>query len=144
MRSPLDEIWLRILRRIETTSEGCWQWQGATNNGGYGVVGIGKKRTALVHRIAVLAQGHEIPEGWQVDHACHDSILCRELASCPHRRCVNPDHLVVMTPGANNRRKYESGTCRKGHPYSERSDGRHRCRTCDAESAARRRQEVTA
>lgn len=134
-----ETLWERITSRIERTSSGCWLWTGATNRGGYGVISLGGTRTGLVHRVSVLADGREIPDDYQVDHSCHDSYVCRLRAECPHRRCVNPEHLDVVTAAENNRRKFDRGMCPKGHAYAKRTDGRRRCHPCEADYAARYR-----
>lgn len=69
----------------------CWLWTGATLANGYGQSShMGRVEGA--HRVAVLLDGRDIPEGMQVDH------LCRT------RNCVRPDHLEVVTPRVNTLR----------------------------------------
>lgn len=136
---PTGDIWRRIMAtELTLTPEGCWLWNGTLNSSGYGCIGSGKRsRTALVHHVAVLASGREIPDGMTVDHQCHDSYTCPG-DPCLHKRCVNPAHLVVMSLADNNRRKWERGLCRKGHPLTPRRDGRSReCVTCKGAYAAR-------
>ena len=130
-------LWARLLRRTVRSESGCWIFTGATGSTGYGSVGSGLQgKTVLAHRLAVIVRDGAIPDGMTVDHACHDSYVCTEKP-CPHRRCVNPDHLRVMSTAENTGRQWERGTCRKGHPLSERPDGRaRRCRTCAAIYAA--------
>jgi hypothetical protein len=46
-----------------------------------------------------------IPPGLYVDHACHTTDPdCAGGPNCPHRRCVNPDHLELVTDDENRRR----------------------------------------
>lgn len=89
---------------------GCWLWIGATTGGGYGNVWVaGKWRPA--HRVLFeIARGEVIPAGLQLDH------LCRV------RRCVNPDHLEIVTAKENIRRSPLIGQhhrrrthCKRGH-----------------------------
>jgi hypothetical protein len=101
-------LWGRILERIEQTASGCWLFTGCTNSRGYGLVFSGRKgKNILAHRLAVIVRDGSIPDGMTVDHQCHDSQTCRLDAGCPHRRCVNPAHLRVMTSADNVRRRWE-------------------------------------
>lgn len=135
-------LFARALRRCVRTPEGCWQFTGATTSRGYGCVGAGRRgSTEMLHRVAVLASGRAIPDGMTVDHTCHDSLTCRLGVECPHRRCCNPAHLAVVTPGANTARQWEAGVCAKGHgPLLERRRGTgvaRYCPTCQYASQAR-------
>lgn len=124
-------LWERLIRRITITDSGCWLFTGCTNSRGYGLVCSGRKgKSVLTHRLAVIVRDGSIPDGMTVDHQCHDSQTCRLDATCPHRRCVNPAHLAVMTNADNLRRQWESGLCRKGHPLTLRGDGKRQCMTC--------------
>lgn len=65
----------------------CWVWLGSVHRGYGRISWLGQSR--YVHRISFeLAYGH-IPEGMQIDHRCHT------------RRCVNPEHLRLVTPKQN-------------------------------------------
>lgn len=105
--APAEHIWQRVLERVEISADGCWVWTGTVNSRGYGCIGSGKRsRTVTTHRVAVLARDGSIPEGMTVDHICHDSLLCQLGDQCQHRRCVNPDHLAVVTNAANVGRRW--------------------------------------
>lgn len=136
---PVD-LFARMLRRVVRTESGCWYFTGTTNSRGYSCVAAGKRgRSILGHRLAVIARDGFIPDGMTVDHQCHDSGSCRADADCPHRRCVNPSHLEVMTGADNLRRIWESGNCRKGHPLTMRADSKRECKTCKAAYFAAKR-----
>lgn len=129
--APAERIWQRVLQRIEVTEDGCWLWTGTVNSRGYGCIGSGKRsRTVLVHRVAVMVRDGGIPNDMTVDHRCHDSETCRLDADCPHRRCVNPEHLAVVTIADNVRRQWESGKCRKGHRLREKKRNGGTARYC--------------
>lgn len=131
--APAGTIYDRLLRRVTVTPEGCWLFTGAVTSRGKGCVGSGRKgKSELAHRVAVLATGRTIPAGMTVDHLCHDSRTCTLDTRCPHRRCVRPEHLAVVTPGENTARRWESGLCSEGHPLAQRSRQRY-CPTCATE-----------
>lgn len=118
----------------------CWPFSGFINpSTGYGQVG----RNIPAHRVAwEVAHGHPIPGGLVVDHTCHNGDpTCRDDADCPHRRCVNPEHLEAVTFAENVRRgRGFSGVnaarteCPKGHPYDEVNTylyrGKRQCAAC--------------
>jgi hypothetical protein len=123
----------RIRNTIAIDDSGCWIWKASVGRSGYGRLRMGGK-TREVHRLAYEAYRGPIPEGLEIDH------LCRV------RRCVNPDHLDLVTHAENVRRglvgsRERSRThCPYGHPYDEsntyvKGGGRH-CRACKARRAA--------
>jgi hypothetical protein len=133
-------LYLRMLRRVQRADNGCWIFTGSVTSRGYGCVGSGRRgKSILTHQLAVIARDGGIPDGMTVDHNCHDSRTCTDRETCPHKRCVNPEHLVVMTGGDNTRRRWESGMCAQGHPlaFRTRGDGKARyCPTCQARTLA--------
>lgn len=69
----------------------CWIWQRATNASGYGKLRVHGKDW-LAHRWFWSEAHGPILDGMVIDH------LCRT------RRCVNPGHMELVTPGENQRR----------------------------------------
>ena len=84
----LKQLW----RRGRVPSD-CWDWIGSVNKR----TGYGKKqfdgRTLLAHRWMYERMIGPIPTGMVINHICRN------------RRCVNPQHLEVVTQTVN---------CRKG------------------------------
>lgn len=72
-------------------SNGCWIWQGATNNGGYGLITRNSKQK-LAHIYFYEQKYGKVPKGKELDHICRN------------RNCVNPDHLEPVTRAINVRR----------------------------------------
>ena len=86
----------RFWRHVQKT-DGCWFWQAALNDSGYGIISY-KNRHIRAHRFSWEAHNGKIPDGLQIDHQCRN------------RQCVNPAHLRIATPKQNA----ENTTARKG------------------------------
>lgn len=141
----------RITQRIEKQPDGCWIWPGAKSNG-YGriswSVGGNRMTWAAVHRVMYETFVGPIPDGLDVDHACHDPASChpKEATDCPHRACCNPAHLEAVTRKENLRRggtiaarRAATTHCPQGHPYDEENtltdkEGRRSCKACAYEA----------
>lgn len=99
-RDPVERFWLKVDKSAGTS--GCWPWIGCTAPNGYGKFGAGGGRILDAHRFSVELRDGSIPPGLQVDHMCHVAGQCTRIdRECPHRRCVNPAHLKVVTPQQN-------------------------------------------
>lgn len=128
----------RVMRRVVLTeATGCLMWQGPPNTSGYGNVAF-RGRTLICHRVTFSAVNGQIPEGLTLDHLCHTQSDCDGSAKCPHRLCVNPLHLEVVTTEENSRRQWSARkpACIAGHPFDERNtyyyaNGRRACRACN-------------
>ncbi len=137
----------------------CFLWTGCVHPKGYGEFWDGK-RVVQAHRWAWEQANGPVPADLELDHLCHNTRECPGGNSCPHRRCVNPDHLEPVTHAENLRRGHssENGSaamkartaCPQGHPYDAENtivkrDGCRECRTCSVERTrkwrARKRQE---
>lgn len=83
---------------------GCWIWNKVcVGDDGYGVYSV-RRRRYLAHRYSYERTYGPIPDGVHMDHICHDPKTCSGGSSCPHRACVNPDHLAITTHASNCRR----------------------------------------
>lgn len=120
-------------------STGCWLWQGARTEEGYGRYRHAGEPQRRAHRFAYEVLVGPIPAGLVLDH------LCRV------RNCVNPAHLEPVTDRENVLRgigpaaRLAAATeCKRGHALSgdnlilERRPSRsvgfqRRCRACRTE-----------
>ena len=146
---PIPEHVLeRVFTRYEENEDGCWISGYHKMGKGYAVITttigvVGKRQQGfLAHRVAWTALHGPIPAGMVIDHKCFT------------RACINPDHLRLFTHEENARRQngvdFTEGTCRRGHPESERVDAnwarnaRTYCRSCARERAAERKARLEA
>ena len=132
-----SELYRRLISKVHFHPwGGCWEWTGARNHKGYGMINIGGK-TRRAHRVAYYLHTGESPE-----MVCH---------SCDNPKCVNPAHLWGGTVADNARDMYDKGRaanqqkthCPKGHPYEGenlriRKCGARTCRACERGRRARR------
>jgi hypothetical protein len=92
--SLLDKLLFRI--KINEVTQ-CWEWQGGTNNIGYGMIRDDKKmRTA--HRVSYEEHNDiKIPAGMCVCHQCDNPL------------CINPAHLFLGTRKQNTHDMIKKG-----------------------------------
>ena len=135
----------KILSKMVVSETGCWVWTGNMHVDGYGLVYTKKRRfREYAHRYAYSTFVGPIPDGLQIDHLCHTrDETCTGGIECPHRRCVNPDHLELVTQLENFKRgrnplslNARKTHCKNGHEFTPentatRSDGYRRCMECD-------------
>lgn len=142
-RTLPERFWDKV--QVQSSS-GCWLWTAQTDHEGYGLFKWqGIKRVA--HRVAFEVACFEPPRGMQLDHLCHtNEIACQGGPTCPHRRCVNPAHLELVTPLENTRRSTRSRKthCVNGHEFTPENthiwNGHRQCRACNRAAAKRIRQ----
>lgn len=111
----------------------CWLWTGACRNRGYGAMYF-EGRPEVASRLSYRWFVGPIPENFTVDHICRVT------------RCVNPDHLRVMSMIDNVRLGCDNArvtTCPKGHLYDAENTFYYRkwrfCRRCSRAKSARAR-----
>jgi hypothetical protein len=95
-----DRFWTKVRKGAS-----CWEWTGAVNAQGYGLVndrnGGGCK---LAHRVS-YAWAHGDP-----------GSLC-VLHKCDNPRCVNPEHLLLGTRAENQRDMAAKGRASRGEEH---------------------------
>ncbi|MET8864633.1 hypothetical protein ABZW11_16985 [Nonomuraea sp. NPDC004580] len=127
----------RLLAKLVPQPNGCWHWTGFVERNGYGRVGYKGRRGTPLHQAVYDCFIGPVPEGMEIDHACHSrSKDCRGGPTCLHRRCGNPDHLEAVTQAENARRAAALVThCPRGHEYTAENTyvrgGRRFCRRCN-------------
>jgi hypothetical protein len=119
----------------ETQPDGCVLWLGKLNEQGYGRMGPTLTGTTYAHRTAwILTHERAVPAGMTVNHTCHSDSSCKAGRHCPHRRCINPEHLELIPLAENSklgRGHYRMPElCPKGHQKKTGSTGRRYCPVC--------------
>lgn len=80
----------RFWAKVEKTDT-CWIWIASRDEDGYGTFKLnGRSRHA--HVVSWEAANGQVPNGFELDHLCHN------------RPCVRPDHLEPVTHAENVRR----------------------------------------
>lgn len=122
---------------LATASGECWVWTGWERNHYGHFIAWGKRLAA--HRLAYRDAGRKIPDGYDVDHLCRNTM------------CVNPDHLEAVSERVNVQRGLvplvNREKCNNGHDLTpdniiitKRKEGQfRRCRICRSESSRNQR-----
>lgn len=131
---PIVDPKIRFNKKYFIDAKGCWMWQGAISENGYGKFSI-RGKDIYAHRFSYETFKGPIQEGYVIDHMC----LVKS--------CCNPEHLDVTIQAENvyrgiNRQKLKT-RCKHGHLFSEENTIRYngewrRCRTCEILRSRRR------
>ena len=150
-----------LMNSIED-EDGCWIYQKNKTSSGYAIFSYGGKEYkdrvfGIGHRIVYLWHKGAIPDGWDIDHICHNEAVsngrCTGGYACKHRACINPEHLRAVPHSENikagSKMSYRNRThCLSGHKLSkwartyEKNDIRYKsgkatvsyCKLCNNES----------
>jgi hypothetical protein len=122
-------VWPGTLERFaeEITVDpagGCWQRTPQIGRKGYGRFSLDGRRYES-HAASYLMFVGPIPDGYVIDHLCHDPGVCQLGPACPHRCCVNPAHLEPVLPLVNLMRggaipaiNIRKTHCKRGHEFT--------------------------
>lgn len=133
---------------------GCWNWTAGFNGKGYAYLWVpdekrnekrpGKGRTLQAYKLGWIWKNGTVPKGMELHHRCENT------------RCVNPDHLELLTK-ANHQRKPDTmcgqnllkTKCPRGHDYSPENTyvnpkGGRTCRECERQRHRRNKAYNTA
>lgn len=106
-RPIAERFWEKV-----SFSEGCWEWQGAVFDRGYGVFRAHGKNIRA-HKYSYAMKNGQIPDGMFV---CH---------KCDNPRCVRPEHLFLGTPADNVKDMMAKGRARFPGAKNPRRKERH-------------------
>jgi DNA-binding XRE family transcriptional regulator len=79
----------RVLAEVKIEEDGCWEWTGACNRGGYGGLSFAGVWWYVHRLIAVLFLGLDAASGLYVLH------------TCDRPQCCNPSHLRLGSHADN-------------------------------------------
>lgn len=124
-----DHVAKRAAENYVTDDHGCQLSTYSIGSHGYPQIGwnlAGSRRTTTAHRAAWVNARGQIAEGMTVDHICKN------------RRCVNVDHLRLLTNFENarrtNGRDWKLGECVNGHLnefLKTEPSGKRKCMKCN-------------
>lgn len=115
----------------------CWEWTGARDYQGYGIVENSPWRFS--HRMFYHIEHRGLSEKLEIDHLCRN------------RSCCNPAHLEAVTHAENTLRgigptaiNAKKTHCAKGHEFTSdntifRNGGGRRCRACNNANVCRKK-----
>ena len=129
MPRQINSVPQMLLKNVEVQDDGCWLWTGLVSAGGYGKTAI-RRKTLAAPRVFYAHFTGQIPDSHVI------------VQTCRNRRCVNPEHLEAVTPGARTLRgnsmaaiNARKTVCLRGHVLVGANlqilpDGRRQCITC--------------
>jgi hypothetical protein len=99
----------RILGLVDISPEnGCITWTGCENGRGYGQLHY-KGKTKRVHKVLYEITNGTVPMGMELDHKCQN------------KRCVNTNHMEVVSHSVNLNNRPRRTHCSRGHEYVDGS-----------------------
>ena len=111
---------------------------------GYGKYITVNGKSQRAHRGAWIKAYGEIPQGFVVDHICHNEAVergeCKGGVTCIHRACINPEHLRLVTQQENVMAGMHNidnrSHCNQGHSFTKenimvRKNGKRECAECN-------------
>ena len=108
---------------------GCWLWTNATNDYGYGQIGMAGG-IVYTHRAAYELYCEPIARGNVVDHLCRVTNCCNPNHLDSVDRATNLYRAPVMNGANRNRCKYGHDLTNEGSYYIRRDKGSKLCKKC--------------
>ena len=100
-----------FIAQIIKKENGCWEWQGLKNHGGYGYFNdVSTKSRILSHRYSYKIFKGEIPDNF---HVCHH---------CDNPKCCAPNHLFLGTDKDNMEDCKKKGRTAKGDKVARKGE----------------------
>ena len=104
---PEPEIISRFLTYVRVNEWGCWEWIGGKSRGQgnkhwYGSFAVGDGVVVRAHVFSHDTFKGKPPKDWHRDHQCRDFGAPRD-----NSLCVNPRHIVAVSPVRNNLRRWK-------------------------------------
>lgn len=97
------DIFTRFWDRVDKSGD-CWEWTGAKNKYGYGMLPYGPRKARKsfgAHRVSYEIHFGVIPDGLLVLH------------KCDNKSCVNPAHLELGNQSKNVQDAYDRGLIKR-------------------------------
>jgi hypothetical protein len=141
--TPAERLAANTVRK----SNGCLEWTGTVNNGGYGQTWANGQQV-LAHRLAYELENGPIPDGMKVLHRCDNPPCCDPAHHFLGTDADNTADMVSKGRSRMGEHQRSRTHCPKNHPYDAantyvKPDGRRVCRTCkNDQQRARRRNEA--
>jgi hypothetical protein len=82
----------RLLTKRKITENGCWEWTGCINSGGYGHTKYKYRQLNVSRLAAFLWLGLDLDAGNM--YVCHKR-------GCNNKLCFNPEHLYIGNNSTN-------------------------------------------
>jgi hypothetical protein len=131
----------RIVSRFVEQHNGCWHHPSTPTAKGYAQTKFGWPiaKSTLIHRLSWMYYKGDIAEDMVLDHLCHDPAVCEGGNTCEHRRCVNPNHLQLVSASDNSKKTVRilefkthcvNGHSLKNNVYVYSNGKRKGCATC--------------
>lgn len=94
---PPQRVIDRLMSNYKIDDNGCWISGYSSASHGYAQIGwqeSGQRFLWLAHKVSWVGLNGPVPEGFTLDHTC----------PIRNRKCINPEHLRVLTNLENSRR----------------------------------------
>ena len=132
----------RLASKLVRMPNGCLEWTGYTDRGGYGRIGVNGKLVGT-HRLAWELAFGPIPDGMDALHHC-DNPPCCDTEKCLFLGTHDDNMADMAAKGRAQRHNAAKTHCPDDHPYDDVNtyvspNGKRHCRICKRSTDVRRR-----